>query len=114
MITDGQEEREFLYAQDCCEALETVMNNYSDFKSDDELHVTSFNSIKIIDIANIIKQKFEMIGKNVDIKPSIDIDTVQQNSKNVASNYLTNWWKPRTSLDDGIAKIFTSMKKNYD
>ena len=69
MITDGQEEREFLYAQDCCEALETVMNNYSDFKSDDELHVTSFNSIKIIDIANIIKQKFEMIGKNVDIKP---------------------------------------------
>ena len=114
MITDGQEEREFLYAQDCCEALETVMNNYSDFKSDDELHVTSFNSIKIIDIANIIKQKFEMIGKNVDIKPSIDIDTVQQNSKNVASKYLTNWWKPTTSLDDGIAKVFASMKKNYD
>ena len=114
MITDGQEEREFLYAQDCCEALETVMNNYSDFKSDDELHVTSFNSIKIIDIANIIKQKFEMIGKNVDIKPSIDIDTGQQNSKNVASNYLTNWWKPKTSLDDGIAKVFASMKKNYD
>ena len=114
MITDGQEEREFLYAQDCCEALETVMNNYNDFKSDDELHVTSFNSIKIIDIANIIKQKFEMIGKHVDIKPSIDIDTVQQNSKNVASNYLTNWWKPKTSLDDGIAKVFASMKKNYD
>ena len=114
MITDGQEEREFLYAQDCCEALETVMNNYDDFKSDDELHVTSFTSIKIIDIANIIKQKFEMIGKNVDIKPSIDIDTVQQNSKNVASNYLTNWWKPKTSLEDGIAKVFASMKKNYD
>ena len=114
MITDGQEEREFLYAQDCCEALETVMNNYNDFKSDDELHVTSFNSIKIIDIANIIKQKFEMIGKHVDIKPSIDIDTVQQNSKNVASKYLTNWWKPTTSLDDGIAKVFASMKKSYD
>ena len=114
MITDGQEEREFLYAQDCCEALETVMNNYDDFKSDDELHVTSFTSIKIIDIANIIKQKFEMIGKNVDIKPSIDIDTVQQNSKNVASKYLTKWWKPKTTLDVGISKIFTSMKKNYD
>ena len=114
MITDGQEEREFLYAQDCCEALETVMNNYNDFKSDDELHVTSFNSIKIIDIAKIIQQKFQIIGKKVDVKPSIDIDTVQQNSKNVASNYLTNWWKPKTSLDDGIAKVFTSMKKNYD
>jgi len=114
MITDGQEEREFLYAQDCCDALETVMNNYRDFKPDDELHVTSFSSIKIIDIAQIIQQKFSMIGKNIDIKPSIDTDIVQQNSKNVASKYLTNWWKPTTSLDDGIAKIFTSMKKNYD
>ena len=44
MITDGQEEREFLYAQDCCEALEIVMNNYDDFESDDELHITSFLS----------------------------------------------------------------------
>ena len=114
MITDGQEEREFLYAEDCCEALETVMNNYNDFKSDDELHITSFNSIKIIDIAHIIQQKFDMIGKKVDVKPSIDIDTVQQNSKNVASKYLTNWWKPKTSLDVGISKVFTSMKKNYD
>ena len=114
MITDGQEEREFLYAQDCCEALETVMNNYSDFNSNDELHVTSFSSIKIIDIAQIIQQKFSMIGKKIDIKPSIDTDTVQQNSKNVASKYLTNWWKPTTSLDDGIAKVFASMKKNYD
>ena len=114
MITDGQEEREFLYAQDCCDALETVMNNYKDFNSDDELHVTSFSSIKIIDIAQIIQQKFAMIGKKIDIKPSIDTDTVQQNSKNVASKYLTNWWKPITSLDDGIAKVFASMKKNYD
>ena len=114
MITDGQEEREFLYAQDCCDALETVMNNYSDFKSEDELHITSFNSIKIIDIAHIIQQNFNMIGKKVDIKPSIDTDTVQQNSKNVASKYLTKWWEPTTSLNDGIAKVFTSMKKNYD
>ena len=114
MITDGQEEREFLYAKDCCEALEIVMNRYDDFNSDDKLHVTSFNSIKIIDVAHIIQQNFNMIGKKVDIKPSIDTDTVQQNSKNVASKYLTKWWKPTTSLNDGIAKVFTSMKKNYD
>ena len=114
MITDGQEEREFLYAHDCCEALEIVMNNYDDFKSDDELHITSFLSVKIIDIAKIIQQKFEMMGKKVDVKPSIDIDTVQQNSKNVASKYLTNWWKPKTSLDLGISKVFESMKKDYD
>ena len=63
MITDGQEEREFLYAQDCCEALETVMNNYDDFKSDDELHVTSFNSIKIIDIAKLYNKSLKLLEK---------------------------------------------------
>ncbi|MBM3429341.1 MAG: NAD-dependent epimerase/dehydratase family protein, partial [Bacteroidetes bacterium] len=28
MLTDGTEERQFLYAEDCCEALETIMNCY--------------------------------------------------------------------------------------
>ena len=27
MMTDGTEERQFLYAEDCCEALETVMES---------------------------------------------------------------------------------------
>ena len=30
MMTDGTEQREFLYAEDCCEALETVMHQYDD------------------------------------------------------------------------------------
>ncbi len=47
MLTDGTEERQFLYAEDCCEALETVMNCYSDFKPSDPLHITSFNSCTI-------------------------------------------------------------------
>ena len=109
MITDGQEEREFLYAQDCCEALEIVMNNYDEFKSEDKLDITSFSSIKIIDLAKIIQKKFSSMGKKVDIKPSIDTDTVQQNSKNIASKYLLNWWTPLTSLDDGIEKVFKEM-----
>jgi nucleoside-diphosphate-sugar epimerase len=33
MMTDGTEERQFLYAEDCCEALETVMENYTDFQT---------------------------------------------------------------------------------
>ena len=30
MMTDGTEQREFLYAEDCCEALEAVMQNYEE------------------------------------------------------------------------------------
>ena len=35
MMTDGTEERQFLYAEDCCEALETVMERFTDFKPED-------------------------------------------------------------------------------
>ena len=42
MMTDGTEQREFLYAEDCCEALERLMLEYDQFTSDSELHITLF------------------------------------------------------------------------
>ncbi|MHA2345733.1 MAG: NAD-dependent epimerase/dehydratase family protein [Candidatus Hodarchaeales archaeon] len=114
MITDGQEEREFLYADDCCEALEVVMNRYSEFTSEDNLHITSFISTKVIDLTTIIKSLFTEIGIDVRIEPSTNIDTVQHNSKNVADKYFTKWWTPKTELSVGIKKVFDVMKKNYD
>ena len=114
MITDGQEEREFLYADDCCEALEVVMNRYSEFTSEDNLHITSFISTKVIDLTTIIKSLFTEIDIDVRIEPSTNIDTVQHNSKNVADKYFTKWWAPKTELSVGIKKVFDVMKKNYD
>ena len=66
MMTDGTEERQFLYAEDCCEALETVMENYTDFKPEDPLHITSFRSETIKEVASIIKGCFAIDG-NYDI-----------------------------------------------
>lgn len=114
MLTDGQEEREFLYAEDCCDALEIIMDNYTDFTSEDELHITSFHSTKIIDIANIIMGQFNLIGKyDVKLQPSIEKDNVQMDKRNVADPYIMKWWMPKTSIQDGIAKIFNSTKENY-
>lgn len=114
MLTDGQEERDFLYAEDCCEALETVMENYSEFSSENNLHITSFKYTKIIDIANIIVGQFNLIGKHdIKVKPSSEKDIVQLNKKNSADTYITKWWIPKTSIQDGISKIFNSMKDNY-
>ena len=67
MMTDGTEEREFLYAEDCCQALETVMEKYSDFTSSDELHITSGVSTSILEIARHIQSLFKEIGKEVDV-----------------------------------------------
>ena len=114
MMTDGTEERQFLYAEDCCEALETVMNNYTDFKSEDPLHITSFNSTSIKDIAQIIQGQFGLIGRHdVKIKPGLAKDSVQMDKRNEANTYILDWWIPKTTIDVGIAKVFNEMKKEY-
>ena len=113
MLTDGQEEREFLYAEDCCEALESIMENYNDFTPEDNLHITSFHSTKIIDIANIICGQFNLIGKSVKLQPSIEKDIVQMDKRNSADTYLTKWWIPKTTIEQGIAKVFEAMKGDY-
>jgi len=114
MLTDGTEERQFLYAEDCCEALETIMNCYSDFKPTDPLHITSFRNDSIKSIAEIIQGQFNLIERfDVKIKPGIAKDSVQMDKRNKADNYITGWWMPKTTLDKGIAKVFAEMKKEY-
>jgi nucleoside-diphosphate-sugar epimerase len=110
MLTDGQEQREFLYAEDCCEALEAIMENYNDFTSEDNLHITSFHSTKILDIANIISGQFNLIDKSVKIQPSEEKDSVQMDKRNLPDTYLTKWWMPKTTIEQGIAKVFEAMK----
>ena len=114
MMTDGTEERQFLYAEDCCEALETVMENYTDFKPEDPLHITSFRSETIKEVASIIKGCFAIDGNyDVEIKPGLAKDSVQLDKRNEADNYILNWWVPKTTIDVGIRKVFNEMKKGY-
>ena len=115
MMTDGTEERQFLYAEDCCEALETIMECYSDFKPTDPLHVTSFRNDSIKDVAAMIQGQFNKIGKyDVRIKPGIAKDNIQLDKRNEADNYIHGWWLPKTNLETGIAKVFDKIKKEYD
>ena len=114
MMTDGSEHREFLYAEDCCEALETVMQEYSAFTSDDDLHITSGSSTSILEIARTIQSLFKEIGREVTIAPSESKDEVQKDLRNEANPHIKQWWRPKTSISDGIAKVFEEMKKDYD
>jgi nucleoside-diphosphate-sugar epimerase len=114
MMTDGTEERQFLYAEDCCEALETVMENYTDFKPEDPLHITSFRSETIKQVASIIKGCFAIDGNyDIEIKPGLAKDSVQMDKRNEADNYILNWWVPKTTIDVGIRKVYNEMKKEY-
>ena len=114
MLTDGTEERQFLYAEDCCEGLETVMECYDNFKPTDPLHITSFRNDSIKSVAEMIQGQFNLIGKyDVKIKPGIAKDSVQMDKRNEADTYITGWWIPKTPLYQGIAKVFEEMKNDW-
>ena len=114
MLTDGTVERQFLYAEDCCECLEAVMEHYDEFTASDPLHITSFKTTTIQEIASIISGQFGKIGKSVTITPGAAKDSVQMDKRNEADIHITSWWQPKTSLDHGITKVFDAMKEQYD
>ena len=114
MMTDGEEVRQFLYAEDCCEGLEAVMKNYDNFYSDDPLHITNFDYTTIREVAIIIENEFKLIGKPINILPGEASDSVQLDKRNEANRFIEQYWSPKTDLETGIAKVFEAMKKNYD
>ena len=113
MMTDGQEARQFLYAEDCCEALETVMDNYDKFKTDDPLHITSFEYTTISKVAEIISKLFFNEEKIVTFLSGDSKDEVQKDKKNEADKFITSWWKPKVSINNGIKKVFEDMKSDW-
>ena len=90
MLTDGTEERDFLYDEDCSEAIEVLIKNYDKFNSDDNIHITTFKYTKIIDIAYIIKENFKNLGIDIEVLPSTQKDNVQKNKKNLPDEFLKN------------------------
>ena len=114
MMTDGTEAREFLYAEDCCEALETIMESYHDLRSDDELHITTGSYTTILEIAGIIQRLFSNIGKDVVIQPAESKDEVQKDARNIPDPFIQRFWRSRTSVKEGLTKVFEAMRKDYE
>tara|TARA_B100000780_G_scaffold279023_1_gene255014 strand:+ start:446 stop:1291 length:846 start_codon:yes stop_codon:yes gene_type:complete len=112
MLTDGNEFRDFLYADDCCEGLEIAMKNHAKFvKQRVSIDIASGKETKILNIAKIIKKIFK--NKNVDIKIQVkkSKDLIQVNRRNRVNKYFSKFWKPKTNLHDGINNIINYYKK---
>ena len=114
MITNGKEERNFLYVEDCCQALELIMNNFYKFlRQKQSIDITFKKSHSILYVAKIIKKFFLKEGKNIVFIPSNLKDSVQLNSKNKFDKFIFNFWKPKFTLEDGVAEVFQYYKKFY-
>ena len=106
MMTDGQELRQFLYVEDCSRCLYILSQNFQKLDKIKDYHITSFEWISILDIANIVASQFE----DVKIVPAKTKDIVQQDKRNKQNTYILNFWEPKISLDEGIRSIIKKLK----
>ena len=59
MLTDGNEERDFLFIDDCCVGLEKIMIKYNKINKNEIIDMSYGKFSKIIKIAQIIKNFFK-------------------------------------------------------
>jgi len=101
MITDGQEDRQMLYADDCCKCMHLLSQKYESIPRDVPLHISSFEWTKILDIANLVAEHFP----GTKVIPANSADEVQRNMRNEPETAILKYWKPETLLTEGIRKI---------
>ena len=113
MLTTGKESREFLYADDCCLGIETIMKKHNQFKKQkNELHLTTGKKIKILEIAKIVKKISKSYKSDILIEPGKKYDNVQLNKNNVNNKYLMKFWKPTVDIRAGIEKMYNYYRTN--
>ena len=101
MRTDGTESRQFLYADDACEALLTLAKKYKILDKQKEYSITSFEWNKVYEIADILDVLSSCQVILADRK-----DETQRNAMNEPDPYIEKYWQPRTSLKEGIMKLY--------
>lgn len=106
MLTDGQEKRDFLYAEDCCVGLEKILKNFRKIKKlKKSVDLTTGKYTSIIDIAKIIQKLLNKNKIKIKIEPSKNKDSVQLDKRNKPDMFLKKYWKPQFSLEKGIEEI---------
>ena len=113
LIHQRQEERDFLYVDDCCRGLEIIMNKYSVLKKLRTIDLSSDKFVKIAFVAKIILNYFIKDKKKIKLVLSKKSDDVQFNKKNKASKLFFKYWKPKFSLQKGIGILYAYYNRNH-
>lgn len=105
MLTDGTEQRQFLHAKDCCNCLDILSKDYFNVNRYLELHITSFEWVSVLEVANIIASFYP----GTVISPSKNLDEVQKDKRNEPDNSIFEYWKPEIDLRTGIKDIIDEL-----
>lgn len=106
MITNGEESRQFLHANDCCEAFYNLSKHYDVIPRDRNLHVTSFKWYRMKEVAQEVARQMKcewILGEK--------IDRVQNDKKIEPDKFILNYWEPKISLEKGISMIIEEKMK---
>jgi nucleoside-diphosphate-sugar epimerase len=106
MLTNGEETRQFLHAEDCSRALYMISKDPSRFAGQ-SLDVTNFEWTSIREIANIVSS----ICGNVPVIPGTKEDTVQKLVDVPPDEYILQYWKPKLTLEEGIRDVIASIEE---
>lgn len=105
MRTNGEESRQFLYAEDCAKAFLTLTELYDSLDKTKDYHITSFQWSTIKEVARIIAK----IHGGCRIEYGEKLDQTQKNAMNEPDPYILNYWKPSTNLTEGIIKVYNNV-----
>jgi nucleoside-diphosphate-sugar epimerase len=105
MRTDGHETRQFLYVEDCCEALFSLSELYNNIPRYEELHISNYIWTPVEDVAKIVST----ICSCKYIKNSSK-DDVQRSIQEEPNKNMLKYWSPKTSISEGISCIIKKMK----
>lgn len=98
--TNGEEERQFLHVLDLCECLLTLTKNYDNITKEENIDISSFEWVKIKNIAEICKEIF-----NCEIELSNKYDATQKNYKNDPKKEILEIWNPKINIREGILSL---------
>lgn len=106
MLTDGKEERQFLHADDCSDALYALSQKFDELDKSKDYHITSFEWATILNVADLIKEKIPC-----DVIPAKSADEIQMNKRNEPNSFVLKYWKPKIDLRQGIHKLCDFYRK---
>jgi nucleoside-diphosphate-sugar epimerase len=105
VMTDGFEERQFLFVDDCSDGLFEISQNYNEIlKHKSIIELSSFEWTSIRHIAEIVS--FAYNCKVVFSKKQADFTI-----KPIADKFILNFWKPKTTIKEGVFKIINKLDK---
>ncbi len=103
----GKVKREFMYVDDCAEAILFLIENYSDSSP---INIGTGEEIKISELASLIKKLVSFDGK-FEFDPSKPDGTPRKLLNN--HKILELGWKPKISLKEGILSTINSLSADF-